>query len=151
MQSSVIHADAAQLDTVSELFDAYRQFYGQLSDRNGSRAFIGERFAARDSVILLAMCGSDGVGFAQLYPSFSSVAMKRIWILNDLFVAERARRQGVASQLLQSATAFARDTGAMRLVLATAVDNHAAHALYEARGWRLDTKFHHFELTLDGG
>ena len=151
MHMSVIHADASQLDAVSELFDGYRQSYGQPSDRDGSRAFIAERLAARDSVILLAMCGSEGVGFVQLYPGFSSVAMKRIWILNDLFVAERARRQGVASRLLESATAFARESGALRMVLATAVDNDAAQALYEARGWQLDTKFHHFNLILPGG
>jgi ribosomal protein S18 acetylase RimI-like enzyme len=36
-------------------------------------------------------------------------------------------------------------------VLATAVDNVAAQALYERRGWKKDTAFWHYELQLAGG
>jgi GNAT superfamily N-acetyltransferase len=39
---------------------------------------------------------------AQLYPSFSSGAMARIFILNDLFVAPEARRRGAGSALLEA-------------------------------------------------
>ena len=63
------------------------------------------------------------VGFTQLYPSFSSVSMKKIWILNDLFVEETSRRKGSANLLMNTVENYARETGAVRMVLATAVRN----------------------------
>jgi len=39
------------------------------------------------------------MGFAQLYPSFSSVSMKRLWILNDLFVSSEARGKYISYNL----------------------------------------------------
>ena len=58
----------------------------------------------------------------------------RVWVLNDLFVAPGARRQGVAQALLDAAATFARDDGAIRLELETTPDNRNAQALYEAHG-----------------
>jgi GNAT superfamily N-acetyltransferase len=74
--------------------------------------------------------------------------MRPIWILNDLFVAEDARRRGVGGRLLRAARDHARRTGAARLVLATAVTNTRAQALYERDGWRRDTAFVHYECEL---
>jgi GNAT superfamily N-acetyltransferase len=60
-------------------------------------------------VILTATDKGSMVGFAQLYPSFSSVLMKRIWILNDLFVEKDFRREGVAKLLMDAAERYARE------------------------------------------
>ena len=98
------HSDLAQ---VSVLFDAYRQFYGQESDLDGSTDFIRERLASKDSEILLAVSEDKVVGFAQLYPSFSSVSMKRVFILNDLFVSPDVRKRGAGTALLKAAERFA--------------------------------------------
>src|SRR5262249_5336021 len=91
----------------------------------------------------------QAVGFVQLYPSFSSVRMQPVWILNDLFVALQARRGGVGRLLLAAAAGMARSAGACRLVLATPKDNAPAKALYDATGYRLDDRFDHYELPLD--
>ena len=69
---------------------------------------------------------NQALGFVQLYPSFSSVSMRKIWILNDLYVATNARRYGVGRLLMDRARDFARDTGALRLELTTARTNAAA-------------------------
>jgi GNAT superfamily N-acetyltransferase len=69
---------------------------------------------------------------------FSSVRTARLWILNDLFVADDARRCGVARALLDAAAQFARDDGAAGLMLETGRDNAAARALYRAAGWQED-------------
>ena len=137
------------LDALVPLFDGYRQFYGRTADRPGARAFLAERMARGDSAVLLARdAGWTAAGFAQLYPSFSSTRMARIYILNDLYVAPPARRRGVGSSLLQAATDWARAAGAIRLTLATALDNRAAQALYESRGWARDTAFHVYNRPL---
>jgi GNAT superfamily N-acetyltransferase len=141
------------VQVVAPLFDRYRQFYGQPSDLAGAAEFLAARLASQQSIVLLAVegasSGDSGLGFVQLYPSFSSVRMKPIWILNDLFVAEQARQRGIARLLMEAARDLARSTGAARLVLATAKDNMAARSLYLAVGYRMDESFDHLELALD--
>ena len=126
------------LDAVAPLFDAYRRFYSQPGDLQRARDYLQARMAAGESVVLLAQRDGEVVGFTQLYPIFSSVRTARTWLLNDLFVAERARRGGVARALLEAAAAFGRAEGAAGLVLETTVDNAAARALYRAAGWNED-------------
>ncbi len=149
MPLSIRLATIADLDRLAGLFDAYRIFYEQPSDLAGARAFLGERMAHRQSVILLAQDGADNaLGFAQLYPSFTSTAMKPIFILNDLFVTPGARQRGVGGALLQAAADHGRAMGAARLTLKTAVDNLAAQRVYEASGWACETQFLSYNLPL---
>ena len=126
------------LDAVAPLFDAYRQFYSQPSDLQRARDYLQERMTLGESVVLLAQRDGDVVGFTQLYPIFSSVRTTRTWLLNDLFVAESARRFGVARALLDAAASFAREQGAAGLMLETMADNAPARALYRAAGWHED-------------
>lgn len=140
-------ASAGDVDRVAELFDEYRVFYGQEPAGEQGREFIRERIGNGDSAIFVAEMDGQIQGFSQLYPSFSSIAMGRIWILNDLFVAERIRQLGVASQLLEASADFARRSGAKRLELSTARDNLAARSLYEKMGWRPDEFFVHYYLA----
>src|SRR5438046_1813330 len=98
MGVKVIRAGVEEVPLVAPLFDAYRRFYGQQPDLPGAAAFLTDRLASEQSVVFLAVDGAaspaTSLGFVQLYPSFSSVRMKPIWILNDLFVATEARRLG---------------------------------------------------------
>lgn len=140
-------AHAGDLDTLTDLFDGYRVFYEQKSDPVAARSFLNARMRNGESVVFLAEDESDrGLGFTQLYPMFSSVRMRPIWVLNDLFVAEFARRTGVAGALMRAAADHAKETGAAGLELATARDNAAAKAVYENLGWTLDTEFDHYSL-----
>src|SRR6266446_5967500 len=91
------------IDLIAPLFDSYRQFYDEPADAELAAAFIRDRLQAKESVIFLAEESDEGtreaLGFVQLYPSFSSVAACRIWVLNDLFVAPEARGRGVGRAL----------------------------------------------------
>lgn len=148
MSATVRIAGLQDLDLVAPLFDGYRQFYGRPPDEALARAFLQERIARKESAVFLAEEMGRGAGFMQLYPSFTSMGAARIWILNDLFVAPAHRRGGIATELLNAATAFSRQSGAVRLALATAVTNHAAQSLYERHGWKKDTDFLHYNLGL---
>ncbi|GHD67120.1 GNAT family N-acetyltransferase [Jeongeupia chitinilytica] len=146
--TTVRHASLDDLDVLVPLFDAYRQFYKQASDVDGVRDYLGERLALRESVLLLAENAGRAVGFVQLFPLFSSVGMRRVWLLNDLFVTDSARGQGVARALMGTARGHAQATGAASLRLSTAHANHAAQALYESLGYQRDTEFQGYALKL---
>jgi len=139
-----VRAELDDLDALAPLFDAYRRFYGQPSDIAGARAFLADRFKRGESVIFLAVVDGAIVGFTQLYPSFSSVSMKRLWVLNDLFVTPDARKSGAGRALLERAERWAAETGAKGLTLSTQLTNLSAQRLYEACGWTKDDEFIHY-------
>lgn len=139
---TVRSAAASDLPALAMLFDGYRVFYGQASDLARATAFLRERLERRDSELLLAVdAQGEGLGFVQLYPSFTSVGTARIEILNDLFVAAQARGLGVARSLLRQAARDARARGSVELLLSTALDNAPAQSLYASEGWQRDTHF----------
>lgn len=148
MTHTIRQATVDDVEQLVPLFDAYRQFYGRTSDVAAARAFLLARCANRESTLFIAHQGDTAIGFAQLYPSFSSVSLARIFILNDLFVQEQARRTGVAASLLSAAASFAVSLGAVRLSLSTAVTNDAAQALYSSAGWKRDEQFCVYHLAL---
>jgi GNAT superfamily N-acetyltransferase len=131
----VVQAHFEHLEEVSKLFDQYRVFYNQPSDLESARAFMQERFQKNDSTVFAVRNNGRMVGYTQLFPSFSSVSMKRVWILNDLFVQETHRKKGAAKLLMTAAENFARETGAVRIILSTHASNIAAQSLYESFGY----------------
>lgn len=146
---TIRQAVLTDLATLAPLFDGYRQFYGRDSDLGAAQDFLRARFEHGQSVLFLALDGDTPLGFAQLYPSFSSVSLARVFVLNDLYVVEAARQRGVATGLLNAAADFARQLGAVRLSLSTAIGNTSAQALYARAGWKRDEQFlvYHLPLT----
>src|SRR5579864_406125 len=132
---------AEELFAVAPLFDAYRVFYKAPSDPAGAREFLFDRWRLRESVLFVAYDGVAPQGFVQLYPIFGSVEMRRLWLLNDLFVAEGVRRSGVGHALMRRAEQHARETGACGLTLSTALDNARAQRLYESEHYVRDAVF----------
>lgn len=111
-------ATETDLDQLVPLFDGYRMFYKQASNPEAARTFLTERLQKKDSVIFLAIApDGTGLGFTQLYPSFSSVSMQRTYILNDLYVASEARKKGVGEALMETAKLFAISEGSKGLTL----------------------------------
>jgi ribosomal protein S18 acetylase RimI-like enzyme len=141
MNIEIKKASVNDAEIVAPLFDAYRIFYKQTSNVEDALRFIKERLQQNESVIFLALINGNAVGFVQLYPIFTSVSMRRTWLLNDLYVDGSARGKGVATALLEALKAFARSTDSRWLMLQTQNDNYTAQALYEKNGWRKETDF----------
>jgi len=107
------------VNTVVELFDQYRIFYRQASDKEGARQFLSRRLNYHESIIYLVEVDNKEVGFVQLYPIFSSVRMKRVWLLNDLFVAPAYRGKGLSKALIEHCKKLCKNSGAAGLMLET--------------------------------
>ncbi|HEY8095536.1 MAG TPA: GNAT family N-acetyltransferase [Methylobacter sp.] len=148
----VRQAVISDLEVLAPLFDGYRQFYGRAGDLPAATEFLSARFNRNESVLFIAHEGNKAIGFTQLYPSFSSVSLARILVLNDLFVDEHARRKGAASKLMSAAVEYAGSGGAVRISLSTATTNEAAQRLYQSAGWQRDEQFfvYHFAVPQIG-
>lgn len=139
----------ADIDSLAQLFDAYRQFYGKTTDVAAAKAFLLERLNHGESVLFLAFENDKPIGFTQLYPSFSSVSMARVYVLNDLYVEAQARGKGGGKKLLITATDYAKTLGAVRVSLSTDIENSTAQAVYESAGWKRDAQYfvYHFAIS----
>jgi GNAT superfamily N-acetyltransferase len=140
-------ATTDDLSNLAGLFNSYRIFYRKVDDINAAENFLRDRMVHRESVIYVAEEAGELVGFAQLYPLFSSTRLKRSWLLNDLFVAEPHRRKGVSRLLLEASTRLASDTNAAGVLLETEKTNVPGNALYPSAGFGLynSTNFYWWE------
>ena len=144
----ILQATPADVGALSPLFDAYRQFYKQPSNEDAARRFLFARLSKNESVMFFAQLGPQAIGLVHLYPVFSSLQLRRQWILSDLYVSPDARKHGVGHALLNRARQFAESTQADGLMLETATDNYTAQRLYERLGWKRDEEFYRYFLAL---
>jgi ribosomal protein S18 acetylase RimI-like enzyme len=133
---------------IAVLFNAYRVYYEQAPDLPGAEAFIAERLQHRESRIYMALENGRLIGFTQLYPLFTSVGMKRAWVLNDLYVLEEYRKLGAGKALVNAAAEMAKTAGAKWIMLQTHSDNVNAQGLYEKLGFEKDTAYYYYYLGL---
>ena len=76
-------ATLADLGDAAMLFDLYRKFYRKSSDLPQEVAFLRERITRHESVIFVARDDHGAaIGFAQMYPSFSSLSLSKVFILS---------------------------------------------------------------------
>ena len=149
----IIKATLDHLDLLCPLFVKYREFYGEHPFPESSCSFLEKRLRRDESVIYLALPDDDDtklLGFCQLYPSYSSLSLKRVWILNDIYVAEDARRQLVADHLMRSAKKMAKESQAVRMRVSTSSNNEVAQKVYESIGFREDKEFKNYVLPING-
>jgi GNAT superfamily N-acetyltransferase len=128
----------ADREQLLALMDAYIvDFYGwPRPPRERLDALADVLAEGREGAQLVAEADGDLVGFATLYFTWSTLAVARIAILNDLYVEAAERGSGVAAALFQAARALARERGCAEMEWQTAADNHRAQAFYAKMGAR---------------
>lgn len=139
----IIQAQIEHLDNLIPLFDAYRVFYKQDSDFESAKAFLKARIQNNESIIYLAYINDEAVGFTQLYPLFSSVSMKHLYLLNDLYVKSNHRNKGIGEALINKAKALCEKQQNKGLALQTGTDN-PAQKLYERLGFVKDHDLYYY-------
>src|SRR5881392_2245951 len=97
------------LEAALPLFAGYQRFYEAEPDDERNRRFFA-RFLepSEDGLVLGAWVGDELVGFACLYWTFSSTRAAEVALMNDLFVAEGHRGQGIGHALIDGAVEAAR-------------------------------------------
>lgn len=98
-----------------------------------SRALIAD--PEREGVQLLARDGAErAIGFATVFWSWSTTNVRRIGVMNDLFVAPEGRGTGAAEALIEGCRSECARRGAGKLTWQTALDNERARKVYDRIG-----------------
>jgi len=137
----IVKCTEPYLQQLVELFEEYRLFCGFEQSKPETTAFLKSLIGNGESTIFIAIDSeTDSVmGFVNLYPCYSSLALKRIWILNDLGVSSCYRGKGVSKALIQRVQEYAKETDAIRIELKTEVKNTTARSLYKSLDFTIDT------------
>jgi ribosomal protein S18 acetylase RimI-like enzyme len=143
--SEISRATVSDLAELHVLVEKYRAFYKQ-PENEKTLSYLEQRLKNDQAVVFIARVDGEAVGFTLLYPTFSTVSLSDIWLLNDLYVDESARGKGIANQLMDVAEVAAKEAGATRVFLRTANDNLPAQSLYEGRNWVKDEVFRRYDL-----
>jgi GNAT superfamily N-acetyltransferase len=131
-----------------ELFERYREHYGQAADQDRSRAWLIDATTTGPMRAFLARVDGVAAGICLIAICPASLTLGEFWMVRDVFVDPRWRRAGVARDLLDAVRAAAQQRGALRLTLQTEDDNLAALRLYERYGFGPVTGMRHLTLAL---
>lgn len=141
----IVQANISHIDQLVELFDAYRVWYQKASDKETAKKFLSQRIKNGESIVYV--CQNDAgqlVGFTQLYPIFSSTRMKRMWLLNDLFVDPDFRGKGISKMLINQAKELCKKTNSCGILLETEATNDIGNKLYPTTGFELEENNFYF-------
>ena len=141
-------ATTIHLDALNSLFEQYRLFCGADKNTRASSRFLKQRIKHKDSIILLAFMNQEPAGFVQVFPSFSSIALQTVWVLNDLFVTDSFRRKGIAKKLVAAVEKKANSENIFSVRLSTRNNNREAQSLYSVLGYTLVDDFCHYSKRL---
>ena len=128
------------LAAASQLFDEYRQQYGEPPDAaEHTFRWITEMVESNMLTVYTASVESPRnaapIGVATSHAIPASLSMGRFWMLRDLYVLPGYRRRGVAAALVNEVRVAALAAGATRISLVTEHDNQAALGLYRRLGF----------------
>lgn len=138
--------DLAQL---VPLFDQYMVFYEKESNPQKYEGYLRDRIEQNEATVYIAYDeDNQPVGFVLNYHSFSSTALGRIIVLNDLYVSETERKKGIGQKLIERTFELAQELGAVRVDLGTAKTNVTAQGLYEKIGFVKDTEYYDYSYSL---
>lgn len=145
----LVLAELRLVDAIVPVMDEYRAFCGFESKGSETQQFLQQIIANQQSKLFLAIdeLTQQVMGFVNLYPSFSTLALKPIWILNDLAVSSRFRGRGLAKELINGALEFAKSSGAIRIELKTEVTNERAQSLYKSLDFNIDSDNVYYRVT----
>jgi ribosomal protein S18 acetylase RimI-like enzyme len=141
---TIRQATIHDLPKIVPIFDTYREYFKQEKNPAEVERFLFERFEHRESVLFIVQECDDIVGFAHLYPIFSSLSLQRVWVLNDFFILENYRNKGLGKQLIQEVRAFSVLTKAKGIELSVEHSNTNAWRFWKKQDFEMDSEFRYY-------
>jgi len=144
-------ATIQDLDQLTPLFDQYLIFYKKPSNFEKHKSFLKERLENNEAIIFMAFDDTikdKAIGFTLIYPTFSSILLSKILILNDLYVDSTIRNNGTGEKLILKTVELAKELGVKLVRLRTAKNNVIAQGLYHKMGFVRDEYLYTYDLTI---
>ncbi len=129
----IVAVSGENLDELLDLMEDYQRFYKvEDIDRDRNRRFFSRLLdRPEESLQFIACRDGRAVGFITLYFPYSSTRAATYALMNDLFVSQGARGEGIGRALIVKARDIAYARGFAKLTWMTAQDNQAARHLYD--------------------
>jgi len=126
----------ADLDELLPLMREYCDFYEVAPSDEQLRTLALKLIEHPDTSgrQLIAREAGDAVGFATIYWSYSTLSACPIGVMNDLYVAPRARGKGLGARLIRACEAQCSAHGVGLLEWETAPSNARAQSVYDRLG-----------------
>lgn len=126
----------ADIDELLPLMRGYCDFYGVSPSDEQLRALALTLIEHPDTsgVQLIAREAGEAVGFATIFWSYSTLSAAAIGVMNDLYVAPKARGGGLGAQLIRACEAECAAHGVGILEWETAPSNKRAQTVYDRLG-----------------
>jgi GNAT superfamily N-acetyltransferase len=139
--ADIWNARVDEAPAVARLLCGFRDWWGN-SEPSGDAMLANVRrvMESGDGEFLLASHAGEPSGVCQIRFRWSVWKSAEDCWLEDLYVREPARREGLGRALVEAAVARARERGCRRIELDVNEDNAAALALYTACGFTLEPK-----------
>lgn len=131
---------------IAPIFNDYRVHFGGKSDVDASAKFLFQRFERRDSLMFIYEEGGNVLGIAHLYPSYSSLSLQSVWILNDFYIVEQHRNNKIGARLFDTVKSYVQETGAKGIELSVEHINDKGWRFWERQGFDIDTEFRYYFL-----
>lgn len=144
-------ATLQDLDQLTNLFDQYVVFYKNPSNIEKHKAYLKDRIENNEATVFLAFDENNpekAIGFTLIYITFSSLALNKILILNDLYVDPNVRKNGVGEKLISQTVALAKELGSNLIRLRTSKSNTVAQGLYNKMGFVREDYLYSYDLTV---
>ena len=144
-------ATLKDLDQLTTLFDQYVVFYKKPSNHEKHKAYLKERIENNEATVFMAFDDEKpekAIGFTLVYVTFSSLALNKILILNDIFVDSTIRKKGTGEQLILQTVELSKELGSNLIRLRTAKNNTIAQGLYHKMGFVRDEHLYTYDLTV---
>jgi hypothetical protein len=81
----IVRAKLADVADLHPLVEKYRAFYKQ-PENEKTLGYLKSRLENDEAIVFIARENAEAVGFTMLYPTFSTVSLSAVWLLNDLYV-----------------------------------------------------------------
>ena len=147
MELKILRANKSHIESVSILFDMYRQFYKYQKDLKNSKNYIHKMIENNESIIFIGTENENIIAFVQLYKTFDSLNLNKKLVLYDLYVLEKYRKLGIGRKLMNKSKEFAINNKFSRIELSTSIDNYDAQKLYESLDYIRDKEYYNYDLN----
>jgi ribosomal protein S18 acetylase RimI-like enzyme len=144
-------ATIKDLDQLTALFDQYLLFYKKPSNVEKHKSYLRERIENNEAIIFMAFddeLTEKAIGFTLIYPTFSSILLNKILILNDLYVDSTIRNNGTGEKLILKTVELAKELDVKLVRLRTAKNNIIAQGLYHKMGFVRDELVYTYDLVV---